>query len=79
MQGVGFRYWTVRKAQELRLAGTVRNNGDGSVSVVAEGPRPAVLEFRRWLRSPEAPGRVENVEAELAPATGEFADFQVRF
>lgn len=79
VQGVGFRYRTVRKAQELGLAGTVRNNNDGSVAVVAEGPQAVVLEFRRWLRSPQAPGRVEDVKEELSPATGEFHDFQVEF
>lgn len=79
VQGVGFRYRTVLKAQELGLVGTVRNNDDGSVAVVAEGPQAVVLEFRRWLRSPKAPGRVESVEEELAPGTGEFTDFQVGF
>jgi acylphosphatase len=77
VQAVGFRYWTVRKAAELGLTGTVRNNDDGSVGIVAEGPPTAVLEFRRWLRSPAAPGRVANVEERVSPATGEFKDFDV--
>jgi acylphosphatase len=77
VQAVGFRYWTVRKAAELGLTGTVRNNDDGSVGIVAEGPQTAVLEFRRWLRSPAAPGRVANVEERVSPATGEFKDFDV--
>jgi acylphosphatase len=79
VQAVGFRYWTVRKAEELGLTGTVRNNDDGSVAVVAEGPQTVVLEFRRWLRSPEAPGRVEKVEEDVSAATGEFSGFQVKF
>jgi acylphosphatase len=79
VQAVGFRYWTVRKAAELGLTGTVRNNDDGSVGIVAEGPQTAVLELRRWLRSPEAPGRVANVEEEVTPATGEFKDFDVAY
>ncbi|MET1064971.1 MAG: acylphosphatase [Arthrobacter sp.] len=77
VQAVGFRYWTVRKAEELGLTGTVRNNDDGTVGIAAEGPQPVVLEFRRWLRSPEAPGRVENVDESMSPATGAFSDFQV--
>ncbi|QCB98614.1 acylphosphatase [Arthrobacter sp. PAMC25564] len=79
VQGVGFRYWTVRKAEELALTGTVRNNDDGSVGLVAEGPQAVVLEFREWLRSPEAPGRVETVEESVSAATGEFKGFSVRF
>ncbi|WP_427133532.1 acylphosphatase [Pseudarthrobacter sp. S9] len=77
VQAVGFRYWTVRRAEELGLTGTVRNNDDGSVDIVAEGPQTVVLEFRRWLRSPEAPGRVENVEESISRATGAFSNFQV--
>ncbi|WP_426988286.1 acylphosphatase [Pseudarthrobacter sp. Y6] len=77
VQAVGFRYWTVRKAEELGLAGIVRNNDDGSVSIVAEGPQTAVLEFRRWLRSPEAPGRVDNVEEQISRDPGEFNNFGV--
>ncbi|WP_426998450.1 acylphosphatase [Pseudarthrobacter sp. N5] len=77
VQGVGFRYWTARKAEELGLSGTVRNCDDGAVAVVVEGPPLAVIEFRRWLRSPEAPGRVAEVEESLAPADGSYAEFRI--
>ena len=77
VQAVGFRYWTQRKADELGLTGTVRNNEDGSVAVVVEGPQPVVLEFRSWLRSDSPPGRVDNVEESVTAATGEFKEFWV--
>jgi acylphosphatase len=77
VQAVGFRYWTVRKAEELALSGTVRNNDDGTVAVVVEGPQAVVLQFRSWLRSPDAPGRVEHVDERITPATGAFSNFQV--
>lgn len=77
VQAVGFRYSTVRKAEELALTGTVRNNNDGSVGIVAEGPQLVVLELRRWLRSPEAPGRVDHVDESISRATGAFSNFRV--
>ncbi|UVJ40539.1 acylphosphatase [Arthrobacter sp. CJ23] len=77
VQGVGFRYWTARRAQELALTGTVRNVDDGSVALVAEGPRAVVQELLDWLESPRAPGRVARVEHALEAATGEFGDFQI--
>jgi acylphosphatase len=79
VQAVGFRYWTVRKAEELGLTGTVRNNDDGSVGIVAEGPQSVVLELRRWLRSADAPGRVEDVQENVSAATGEFGAFRVGY
>ncbi|XAS68192.1 acylphosphatase [Micrococcaceae bacterium Sec5.7] len=76
VQGVGFRYWTARKADELGLTGSVRNDDDGSVAVVAEGPQPVIIEFRRWLSS-DAPGRVAHVDEELSPAEGDSGSFRV--
>jgi acylphosphatase len=45
VQGVGFRYWTVRVATELGLAGWVRNRRDGSVEALFCGPREAAAEM----------------------------------
>jgi acylphosphatase len=77
VQGVGFRYWTARKADELGLTGAVRNDDDGSVSLVVEGPQPVIIEFRRWLSSPQAPGRVAHVDENMSPAEGGFRSFDV--
>ncbi|MFK0041116.1 acylphosphatase [Paenarthrobacter sp. NPDC090517] len=77
VQGVGFRYWTARKADELMLKGTVRNYHDGSVLLVAEGEASEVSQLTSWLHSTQAPGRVENVDFEVSEATGEFNDFRI--
>ncbi|WP_024819937.1 acylphosphatase [Arthrobacter sp. 31Y] len=77
VQGVGFRYWTARKADELLLTGTVRNDHDGSVQLVAEGSAADVDHLLGWLKSARAPGRVENVDFEVLEATGEFDDFRI--
>ena len=39
VQGVGFRYYVVREARRLGLDGWTANEVDGSVRVVADGPR----------------------------------------
>ncbi|MGF6832887.1 acylphosphatase [Paenarthrobacter sp. TE4293] len=77
VQGVGFRYWTARKADELMLKGTVRNASDGSVELVAEGSVERVERFTSWLHSSHAPGHVETVDFQLSEATGEFDDFRI--
>jgi acylphosphatase len=38
VQGVGFRYWTEGVADDLGLAGWVRNRRDGSVEALFAGP-----------------------------------------
>ena len=39
VQGVGFRYFVLEKAQDLGLTGWVRNCTNGDVEVLAEGTR----------------------------------------
>ena len=75
VQGVGFRYRTLRQAVQLGLTGVVSNAPDGSVHVVAEGREPALDGLREFLRGPKAPGVVAGVEESFSPASGEFHDF----
>lgn len=78
VQGVGFRFWTMGKAEELGLTGEVRNASDGSVAVVAEGPEAQVRALLDWLKSDRTPGRVERVEESLTAAQGGFHGFRAR-
>ncbi len=50
VQGVFYRYSTKRKADELGLAGTVRNLPDGSVEVVCEGDEKQIERLIEWCR-----------------------------
>ena len=49
VQGVWFRAWTVRVADELDLSGWVRNRRDGSVEALAAGPEDKLEQFRLAL------------------------------
>ena len=50
VQGVGFRYSALQKANELGLKGFVKNRVDGSVYVEAEG-EPEIIElFILWCK-----------------------------
>src|SRR2546421_8024107 len=49
VQGVGFRYFVQRKADQLGVRGWVRNNDDGTVEVVAEGERAALEQLASAL------------------------------
>ena len=48
VQGVFFRASTLEQAQSLNLVGFVENLPDGSVEVVAEGPKYALEDLEKW-------------------------------
>ncbi|HEX5126120.1 MAG TPA: acylphosphatase, partial [Rhodocyclaceae bacterium] len=48
VQGVGFRWNMLQAAQDLALAGWVRNRSDGSVEAVVHGPQDAVAAMIHW-------------------------------
>jgi len=62
VQGVGFRRWTRRFAEDLGLEGAVRNLPDGSVEVVAEGGEAGLAALQRALESGPPLARVDAVE-----------------
>ena len=79
VQGVGFRYFTLRTAQELQLTGWVRNCEDGSVEAVLEGPEEFVSAALVDLRQGPAGGHVDALHSEKQPYRGEFDSFEVKF
>jgi acylphosphatase len=50
VQGVGFRWWTVRAARRHAIRGTVRNRPDGSVELHAAGPAGRLRPFLEEVR-----------------------------
>ena len=77
VQGVGFRWWTRRIADELGLRGSVRNLDDGSVEVHAEGGPAALDELERALARGPVTARVESVERIETDDTLTDGDFRI--
>lgn len=78
VQGVGFRWFTLRHARALGLAGWVANEPDGSVRVVAEGPAEMLDQLAALLRDGPGGAGVSDVEQRRLPASGSFDGFNVR-
>jgi acylphosphatase len=79
VQGVNFRYYTIRTAQRLGLTGWVANRWDGTVETVAEGSREALDKFRAFLRRGSPSAFVQQVDDKWESPTGEFERFGVRY
>jgi acylphosphatase len=77
VQGVGFRQYTLRRAQRLGLTGWVKNRHDRKVEVLAEGPRNSLEQLLQQLHEGPPASMVRDVHATWEQATGEFIDFHV--
>ena len=77
VQGVGFRYFVVRSAQDHNLTGWVRNRYDGRVEVVAEGELADLNRLLAQLRQGPTSSDVKNVDYAFSEARGEFNRFSV--
>lgn len=76
VQGVGFRWGTLRLAQELGLNGFVKNLSDGTVYVEVQGPKQIVAKFiDRLSQGPTPYAIVEHVSQASCP----LSDYQNRF
>lgn len=71
VQGVGFRVSCARKAEQLGVAGTVRNRPDGSVEVVAEGHEASVDAMVEWCRVGPTYAQVHSIECTSEAPAGE--------
>ncbi|HWP03965.1 MAG TPA: acylphosphatase [Gemmatimonadaceae bacterium] len=72
VQGVGFRWWLRERARELGLRGWVRNLPDGTLEVVAAGPRAAMQRLERLVQSGPPSAVVAEVVREDLTASSEL-------
>ncbi|MFZ0920284.1 MAG: acylphosphatase [Candidatus Dormiibacterota bacterium] len=77
VQMVGFRAFVIHHAGDAGLSGTVRNEPDGTVETVLEGPRAAVERVLELLRQGPSHARVERIDVEYSDPTGNLPAMMV--
>lgn len=75
VQGVGFRWFTMRRAQTLGIVGWVRNLPDGRVEVMGRGDGDALDRLDDSLRTGPRLARVDSVERRHIPH--ELVDYKI--
>ena len=67
VQGVGFRYSALQKANEMGIYGFVKNRSDGSVYIEADGETEILELFILWLRKGPSWSRVDDLKVNDIP------------
>jgi len=79
VQGVGFRYFACRLAQEYPVTGYVRNLPSGDVEIVAEGAQEAVQSFLQKAGCGPGYAHVTSVKSFVEAPQGSFSSFGVKY
>ncbi len=79
VQGVGFRYATIRQARAIGLTGFVRNLDDGRVEVLAEGEEAGLQRLEAWLRHGPSGAYVRSVQSRYETYRGTYREFSLRY
>ncbi|AWV38505.1 MAG TPA: acylphosphatase [Leuconostoc mesenteroides] len=78
VQGVGFRWFAQRTAQQHNIVGWVSNQTDGSVKIQAQGSQSDLIDFLSVLeKGPGSYSRVDKVITTNIPLF-ETNDFAIR-
>ena len=79
VQGVMFRDFACRKARGMKLTGEVRNLKDGTVRVIAEGPREVIEKYIAKLHKGSLLAHVENVSVSWHTPTNIYRSFEITY
>ena len=77
VQGVGYRYFVYREAQQLGVNGYVKNLYTGEVLTVVEGEKAIIEELIKKLRIGPSHASVKNCAVEWLEPKNEFNSFEV--
>lgn len=78
VQGVGFRYYVLRRANDLGVLGWVRNTYRGQVEVMVEGNRSKLEKLLGYLRIGPPSSFVSEVKPKWGQASGSYRNFSIK-
>lgn len=77
VQGVGFRYFVLLKANPLNLTGTVRNQSNGNVEIFAQGDEAHILKLISELYKGNGFSSVDDISSKEVPLENKEKSFKL--
>ena len=78
VQGVGFRYFVLKRAATLGLNGFVKNHYSGEVEIEVEGDRSLIEEFIKDAKIGPRAAHVTDIKIEWLKCTESYYGFEVK-
>jgi acylphosphatase len=80
VQGVGFRFFSQRKAVQYGINGWVRNLDDGSVEIRAAGDKKQLDSFMRDLKRGNPFSTIDSMQVDELDGQGElYSSFKIKY
>lgn len=79
VQGVGYRYFAVQKANEMGITGWVKNSVDGGVIIIAQGIEAELQTFIDYLYIGPTCARVDRIVSNKMQLVTVFDKFSVKY
>jgi acylphosphatase len=79
VQGVGYRWFVIRKANEYDLKGYVRNLYTDDVEVEVEGNKQLISEFIKELRIGPRSAHITDIKIQWGNYQGKYKNFDIKF
>ena len=79
VQGVAYRPYVQDAATKLGLVGLVRNEPDGTVTVVAHGAPETLKELVEYLHEGSLFAKVDSVAVEWGNARQQYNEFSIKY
>ena len=77
VQGVGFRYFVLRQAQELGISGWVSNKPNGHVEALAQGDKEDLDQFIAKVKEGPSLSRVDDVILNWEDGQENYTSFEI--
>lgn len=79
VQGVGFRWWVQKQAQNLKLSGWIKNLDDGRVELVMQGKKNNLNLLLESIKHGPRFSEVEEVNVSWEEEKNEFEGFKILY
>lgn len=79
VQGVGFRYFVIQKAEDCHLTGWVKNLPNGKVEIEAEGEETDLNCFLDYLKLGNGYSRTDQLQKSELPTLANYPNFKIHY